>query len=72
MRNDFLGVDAGLGSLQYGYMIQQFSAEEFRDAGQQALDQGLLSCSAADQVRAILADLKDTDNDVIMLARLKD
>ena len=72
MRNDFLGVDAGGGSFQNGDMIQQFSAEEFKDAGQQALDQGLLSGSAADQVRAILADLKDTDNDVIILARLKD
>ncbi len=72
MRNDFLGVDAGGGFFQYGYMIQQISAEEFKDAGQQALDLGLLSGSAADQVRAILAGLKDTDNDVIMLARLKD
>ena len=72
MRNDFLGVDAGGGSFQYGYMIQQISAEEFRETGQQALEQGLLSGSAAGQVRAILADLKDTDNDVIMLARLKD
>lgn len=72
MRNDFLGVDAGGGFFQYGYMIQQISAEEFRETGQQALEQGLLSGSAAGQVRAILADLKDTDNDVIMLARLKD
>ena len=69
---DFLGVDAGGGFFQYGYMIQQISAEEFRETGQQALEQGLLSGSAAGQVRAILADLKDTDNDVIMLARLKD
>ena len=38
----------------------------------QALEQGTLTGSAAKRVRAILSDLQPTDNDVLMLARLKD
>lgn len=51
--------------------MQAVSAVEFLEIGQRALEQGLLPDSSAEQVRAILSELKDTDNDVLMLARLK-
>ena len=43
----------------------------FKEIGQRALEQGLLPEASAEQIRAILSELQDTDNDVLMLARLK-
>lgn len=70
-RNDFLGINTDQFSFQDGYLVQAVSAVEFLEIGQRALEQGLLPDSSAEQVRAILSELKDTDNDVLMLARLK-
>ena len=53
------------------YLVQAVSAVEFKEIGQRALEQGLLPEASAEQVRAILSELQDTDNDVLMLARLK-
>ena len=70
--NDFLGSYQGGYSIQCGYLVQSIPAEEFLAAAPQALEQGTLTGSAAKRVRAILSDLQPTDNDVLMLARLKD
>lgn len=70
-RNDFLGINTDQFSFQDGYLVQAVSAVEFLEIGQRALEQGLLPDSSAEQVWAILSELKDTDNDVLMLARLK-
>ena len=78
--NDFLGGYQGGYSIQCGYLVQSIPAEEFLAAAPQALEQGTLTGSAAKpltgsaakRVRAILSDLQPTDNDVLMLARLKD
>ena len=70
--NDFLGGYQGGYSIQCGYLVQSIPAEEFLVAAPQALEQGTLTGSAARQVRAILSSLQPTDNDVLMLARLKD
>ena len=70
--NDFLGGYQGGYSIQCGYLVQSIPAEEFLVAAPQALEQGALTGSAAKRVRAILSDLQPTDNDVLMLARLKD
>ena len=70
--NDFLDGYQGGYSIQCGYMVQSIPAEEFLAAAPQALEQGTLTGSAAKRVRAILSDLQPTDNDVLMLARLKD
>lgn len=70
--NDFLGGYQGGYSIQCGYLVQSIPAEEFLVAAPQALEQGTLTGSAAKRVRAILSDLQPTDNDVLMLARLKD
>ena len=70
--NDFLGSYQGGYSIQCGYLVQSIPAEEFLAVAPQALEQGTLTGSAAKRVRAILSDLQPTDNDVLMLARLKD
>lgn len=70
-RNDFLGINTEQFSFQNGYLVQAVSAVEFKEIGQRALEQGLLPEASAEQVRAILSELQDTDNDVLMLARLK-
>ena len=70
--NDFLGGYQGGYSVQCGYLVQSIPAEEFLAVAPQALEQGTLIGSAAKRVRAILSDLQPTDNDVLMLARLKD
>ena len=70
--NDFLGGYQSGYSIQCGYLVQSIPAEEFLVAAPQALEQGTLTGSAAKRVRAILSDLQPTDNDVLMLARLKD
>ena len=70
--NDFLGGYQGGYSIQCGYLVQSIPAEEFLVVAPQALEQGTLTGSAAKRVRAILSDLQPTDNDVLMLARLKD
>ena len=70
--NDFLGGYQGGYSIQCGYLVQSIPAEEFLAAAPKALEQGTLTGSAAKRVRAILSDLQPTDNDVLMLARLKD
>ena len=70
--NDFLGSYQGGYSIQCGYLVQSIPAEEFLVVAPQALEQGTLTGSAAKRVRAILSDLQPTDNDVLMLARLKD
>lgn len=70
--NDFLGGYQGGYSIQCGYLVQSIPAEEFLATAPQALEQGTLTGSAAKRVRAILSDLQPTDNDVLMLARLKD
>lgn len=70
--NDFLSGYQGGYSIQCGYLVQSIPAEEFLVAAPQALEQGTLTGSAAKRVRAILSDLQPTDNDVLMLARLKD
>ena len=69
--NDFLDGYQGGYSIQCGYLVQSIPAEEFLVAAPQALEQGTLTGSAAKRVRAILSDLQPTDNDVLMLARLK-
>lgn len=69
--NDFLGGYQGDNSIQCGYLVQSIPAEEFLEAAPEALKQGTLTGSAARQVRAILSSLQPTDNDVLMLARLK-
>ena len=71
-RNDFLGINTEQFSFQNGYLVQAVSAVEFKEIGQRALEQGLLPEASAEQVRAILSELQDTDNDVLMLARLKE
>lgn len=71
-RNDFLGINTEQFSFQNGYLVQAVSAVEFKEIGQRALKQGLLPEASAEQVRAILSELQDTDNDVLMLARLKE
>ena len=68
--NDFL-MCPGTFSFRNGYLIQSFSALEFMEIGRNALDLGLLHGKAADQVASILADLEETDNDILMLARLR-
>lgn len=68
--NDFLRCP-GTFSFRNGYLIQSFSALEFMEIGRNALDLGLLHGQAADQVASILADLEETDNDILMLARLR-
>lgn len=70
--NDFLGGYQGDNSIQCGYLVQSIPAEEFLEAAPEALEQGTLTGSAARQVRAILSSLQTTDNDVLMLARLRD
>ena len=70
--NDFLGGYQGGNSIQCGYLVQSIPAEEFLEAVPEALKQGTLTGSAARQVRAILSSLQPTDNDVLMLARLRD
>lgn len=70
--NDFLSGYQGGYSVQCGYLVQSIPAEEFLAAAPRALEQGTLTGSAAKRVRAILSDLQPTDNDVLMLARLKD
>ena len=70
--NDFLGGYQGDNSIQCGYLVQSIPAEEFLEAAPDALEQGTLTGSAARQVRAILSSLQPTDNDVLMLARLRD
>lgn len=70
--NDFLGGYQGDNSIQCGYLVQSIPAEEFLEAAPEALKQGTLTGSAARQVRAILSSLQPTDNDVLMLARLRD
>ena len=70
--NDFLAGYHGGYSIQCGYIVQSIPAEEFLVTAPQALEQGTLTGSAAKRVRAILSDLQPTDNDVLMLARLKD
>lgn len=72
--NDFIGGYSGYqgdNSIQCGYLVQSIPAEEFLEAAPEALKQGTLTGSAARQVRAILSSLQPTDNDVLMLARLK-
>lgn len=71
-RNDFLGINTEQFSFQNGYLVQAVSAVEFKEIGQRALEQRLLPEASAEQVRAILSELQDTDNDVLMLARLKE
>ena len=71
-RNDFLGINTEQFSFQNGYLVQAVSAVEFKEIGQRALEQGLLPEASVEQVRAILSELQDTDNDVLMLARLKE
>ena len=63
-RNDFLGINTEQFSFQNGYLVQAVSAVEFKEIGQRALEQGLLPEASAEQVRAILSELQDTDNDV--------
>ena len=70
--NDFLGGYQGGNSIQCGYLVQSIPAEEFLEAAPEALKQGTLTGSAARQVRAILSSLQPTDNDVLMLTRLRD
>lgn len=73
--NDFIGGYSGYqgdNSIQCGYLVQSIPAEEFLEAAPEALKQGTLTGSAARQVRAILSSLQPTDNDVLMLARLRD
>ena len=72
LRNDILGLGVQNFSFQNGYMVQSFNAIEFKQVGQNALSRGLLTGSAAEQVEEILSNLQNTDNDVIMLTRLKD
>ena len=72
LRNDILGLGVQNFSFQNGYMVQSFNAIEFKQVGQNALSRGLLTGPAAEQVAEILANLLTTDNDVIMLTRLKD
>lgn len=69
--NDFLGVTSEWATFGNGWLILPVPAVDFLEIGRNALDKGLLSGDAAAQVEAILSDLRDTDNDILMLARLK-
>ena len=69
--DDIMAGDECSPSFRNGYFVNFYSAESFLEAGPEALERGNLSSSARSRITAILENISEEDNDVILLAPLK-
>lgn len=68
--NDLMDGSAG-GGFSDGYFISTYDAAGFMETGRTALESGNLSEAARSRISAILKNLSENDNDVIMIAPLR-
>ena len=69
--NDILTNDSTGPTFKNGYLVSNYSAESFREAGPGFLENGNLSSSARKCISDILKNISEDDNNVIILAPLK-
>ena len=70
--NDLMdGEGVGIGDFVDGYVVCQYDAASFMEAGRTALESGNLSDAARARISEILSALSEEDNDVLMVAPLK-
>ena len=68
--NDLMDGSAGCGFTD-GYFVRAYDAAGFMETGRAALESGNLSEAARSRISAILKNLSDNDNDVILIAPLR-
>lgn len=70
-RNDYLAQDDVSVAFRDGYLFDYFDPVDFQEIARNALQHGRLNEASVHSLSTILGNIKDNDNYIIMLSRLK-